>query len=556
MTETFLVLTALLAPAAFGATAIASWFQAGMKPVLVKRLSLISAVLSMVLAVTGGFLVFGQGLLQSGLIGANELGFSIRLDAISTIMMGLIALLGFIIVTFSSNYLDGDKRQGAFMGRLAATIASVQLLVLSGNLGLLFVAWTLTSISLHRLLVFYPERPGAQIAARKKFILARLGDASLLIAFGMLYRHYGSGNLEVIFNAIGRTSPADLPFMAIEGPALFLMLAAVLKSAQFPTHGWLIEVMETPTPVSALLHAGLLNAGPFLIIRMAFVMGASTVAPVLLMIIGGCTALFASVAYLTQTSVKTALGYSSVAHMGFSLMVCGLGLYPAAMLHLVAHSFYKAHAFLSSGSVIDVLRGSNIIRSTPSVRPLTVIAGIVMALALYTGFALLWGVDPAHEFGLLVVGGVIVLGLSRLFSSALAFKGTALLLQASLLALLVTAAFFTLESGARHLLAGQLPALPFPGWGKILTASALLTAFALVMFVQIMAPALSSKPFYRSLAIHVRNGFYANALFDRLVGAWTLQATRPKQEWNPSAKENTASKAQETKEPDTALASL
>ncbi len=548
MTENFFALTALFAPAAFAATAIASWFQPGFKPVLVKRMGIISAILSIVLAATSGFLVFGKGLLQSELVGANELGFSIRLDALSSLMMGLIALLGFIIVKFSGNYLDGDQRQGAFMGRLAATIASVQLLVLSGNLGLLFVTWTLTSISLHRLLVFYPERPGAQIAARKKFILARLGDASLLIAFGMLYRQFGSGNLEVIFNAIKNTSAADLPFMAIEGPALFLVLAAVLKSAQFPTHGWLIEVMETPTPVSALLHAGLLNAGPFLIIRMAFVMDASTLAPVILMIIGGFTALFASVAYLTQTSIKTALGYSSVAHMGFSLMVCGLGVYPAAMLHLVAHSFYKAHAFLSSGSVIDVVRGSKVTRSIPSVSALTVVSGIVMALTLYTGFALLWGIDPAYEFALLVVGAVIVLGLSRLFTSALAVKGTALLLQASLLALLVTVAFFTLESGARHLLAEQLPALTLPGWGTLLTAGVLLIAFGLVVFVQIIAPQLSPTPFYRSLAIHVRNGFYANALFDRLVGALTLHSIRPKQEMSPSAKENLQSEAPEKKE--------
>lgn len=534
MTEHLIALTAVLAPLTFAATAIASWFQPGMRPVLVRRMGLLAAILSMVMAATGGCLVFGQGLLQTGLAGANGLGFSIRLDALSSVMMALIALLGFIIIKFSANYLDGDQRQGAFLGRLSATIASVQLLVLAGNLGLLFLAWTFTSISLHRLLVFYPERPGAQIAARKKFILARLGDASLLIAFGLLYRQFGSGNLEVIFSAVKNTSPGDLPFWGIEGPALFLVLAAVLKSAQFPTHGWLIEVMETPTPVSALLHAGLLNAGPFLIIRMAFVMEASSAAPVILMIIGGFTALFASVAFLTQTSVKTALGYSSVAHMGFSLMVCGLGVYPAAMLHLVAHSFYKAHAFLSSGSVIEVIRGSKISKPSASAGVFTVMSGAALALTLYTGFALLWGVDPVHEFSLLVVGAVIVLGLSRIFTSALAVKGNALLLQASVLALMVTAAFFTLESGARHLLSGQLPALAVPGWGRLLTAAVLLMVFSLVVFLQVMAPQLSPRPFYRSLAIHIRNGFYANALFDRIVGALGVHTSSTKRAPNPS----------------------
>lgn len=528
MSENLLALTALLSPAAFAATAVSSWFQQGFKPGLVKSMSLFSTILSIALVAWSGYFVFERGLLQSALIGVNELGFSIRLDSLSTLMLGLIALLGFIIVKFSNNYLDGDQRQGAFMGRLAATIASVQLLVLSGNLGLLFVSWILTSISLHRLLVFYPDRPGAQIAARKKYILARLGDLSLFFAFLLLYRGFGSGNLEVIFTAIKNSSSAHFSFMAVEAPTLFLALAALLKSAQFPTHGWLIEVMETPTPVSALLHAGLLNAGPFLIIRMAYVMDASTVAPILLMVVGGSTALFASVAYLTQTSIKTALGYSSVAHMGFSLMVCGLGAYPAAMLHLVAHSFYKAHAFLSSGSVIDLIRASKVTRTSQMVTPLKVVSGIAMALALYAGFALIWGIDPVNEFALLVVGAVIVMGLSRLFTSALMVKSGALLLQTSLLALMVTVAFFTLESSARYILANQVPALALPEWGKIVTAGILLLAFGLVVFIQIIAPQLSPNPYYRSLAIHVRNGFYANALFDRLVGALSVHTTEMK----------------------------
>jgi len=548
MSENFLASTALLSPAAFAATAISSWIQPGFRPGLIKRMSFISAILSIVLVAWSGFFVFERGLLQSVLVGVNGLGFSIRLDSLSTLMLGLIALLGFIIVKFSNNYLDGDQHQGAFMGRLAATIASVQLLVLSGNLGLLFVSWILTSISLHRLLVFYPDRPGAQIAARKKYILARLGDLSLFFAFLLLYRGFGSGNLEVIFTAIKNSSSAHFPFIAVEAPALFLAIAALLKSAQFPTHGWLIEVMETPTPVSALLHAGLLNAGPFLIIRMAYVMDASTVAPILLMVVGGSTALFASVAYLTQTSIKTALGYSSVAHMGFSLMVCGLGAYPAAMLHLVAHSFYKAHAFLSSGSVIDLIRAAKVTRTSQSVSPLKVVSGIAMALTLYTGFALIWGIDPVNEFALLVVGAVIVLGLARLFTSALMVKSGALLLQTSLLALMVTVAFFTLESSARYLLANQVPALALPGWGKIIAAGIILLAFGLVVFIQIIAPQLTPNPYYCSLAIHVRNGFYANALFDRLVGALSVHTTTRSPEMNAFETANLPTAATEKKE--------
>ncbi|MEP0714378.1 MAG: proton-conducting transporter membrane subunit, partial [Algoriphagus sp.] len=349
MNQSLFAYLVLISPLVFVLTAILSWFQKGIHPSLVKKAASVSSIASILIAAVSGFFVVLYGDLESPLLGVDELGLSVRLDSLSVLMLLMIALIAFIVLRFSQNYLDGDARHGVFMGRLAATIASVQLLVLSGNLSLLFISWVLTSMSLHRLLVFYQDRPGAVIAARKKFIVARLGDLCLLLAFLLLYAEVGSGNLEVIFQTIQTKISSGTTLVYIEGAALFLVLAALLKSAQFPTHGWLIEVMETPTPVSALLHAGLLNAGPFLIVRMAYVMEASTIAPMILLAVGGFTALFASVVFLTQTSVKTALGYSSVAHMGFSLLTCGLGLYPAAMLHLVSHSFYKAHAFLSSG---------------------------------------------------------------------------------------------------------------------------------------------------------------------------------------------------------------
>lgn len=531
MSENLLTLIALISPFVFVATAVASWFQPGCKPKQIIAISKTATIVSVLVVVLSSVYVTKHGLLESGLLGIGGIGFSIRLDALSILMLGMIALLGFIIIKFSSNYLDGDQRQGAFIGKLAATIASVQLLVLSGNIGLLFISWVLTSISLHRLLVFYHERPGAQVAAKKKFILARLGDACLLVAIALLYNQFGSGNLEVIFLAIKGGLSAENSSLSLELSALFLALAAILKSAQFPTHGWLIEVMETPTPVSALLHAGLLNAGPFLIIRMAFVMETSTVAPILLLSLGGFTALFASVAYLTQTSIKTALGYSSVGHMGFSLMVCGLGVYPAAMLHLVAHSFYKAHAFLSSGSVIDLVRASKVADQARPLSAVKVASGIAMALLLYTGFALLWGIDPQRELSLLFIGAVIVMGLSRIFTAAIARSwNPALLARAILLALTVTAAFFALESGTRLLLGSQVPDLTILGLSKILLVSVILLGFGLVVFLQIIAPQLSKKPYYQELAVHVRNGFYANAWFDRLIQALSILSPESRQE--------------------------
>lgn len=520
MNQNYLAFLALLSPAVFVLTAVVSWFQPGLRPLLIKKMATVSTLLGVIIAAASGFFVFNYGLLETPLLGIEQLGLSIRLDVLSVLMLSMIALIGFIVVRFSLNYLDGDIRQGVFIGRLTATIASVQLLVLSGNLGLLFVSWVLTSMSLHRLLIFYNERPGAIIAARKKFIVARLGDSCLLAAFILLYAQFDSGNLEIIFQELKANLASGTSLIELEVVAVLLVLAALLKSAQFPTHGWLIEVMETPTPVSALLHAGLLNAGPFLIIRMAFVMEASAYAPLILIGVGGFTALFASVVFLTQTSIKTALGYSSVAHMGFSLLMCGLGLYPAAMLHLVAHSFYKAHAFLSSGSVIEVIRANKV---TPSKRigsPFRIVVGIVLALGLYIGFAFLWGLDPKKELSLLAIGGIIVMGLTRLLTSAIDSDGSyKLIIRASLLSILVTMAFFTLESGSHFLLSSQIPELVTASFMEIILILTVLLAFGATVLIQIVAPFLPATPFFQAMAIHLRNGLYVNTVFDRIVRA-------------------------------------
>lgn len=515
----------LLSPLAFIATAITSWFQPGLRPELVKNLGIGSAVISILSALVGGYAVIQNGFLESASFGLEGIGLSIRLDSVSILMFAMIAIIGFVVVKFSLNYLDGDHRQGRFIGRLAATIASVQFLVLAGNLGILLLSWILTSISLHRLLVFYHERPGAVVAARKKYIMARFGDVSLFIASLLLYFQFGTGNLEMIFSGTTELISAGAVTSEIEIAGLFLVLAALFKSAQFPTHGWLIEVMETPTPVSALLHAGLLNAGPFLLIRMAFVMEASSYASVVIIAIGGFTALFASLAFLTQTSVKTALGYSSVAHMGFSLFVCGLGVYHAAMLHLMAHSFYKAHSFLSSGSIIDRLRATKVVKAQRIGNPFRILLGFIFGAAIYTGFAMIWGIDPVEEVALFAIGAIIVMGLTTLFASAFDSNGSVrLLLRASFMAIIVAASFFALETGAHFLLQTQIPEmLGLSITEKVLTG-VVLTAFALVVLLQIMAPVLSSRPTYIKFAIHLRNGFYANAIFDRLIGALRVKA--------------------------------
>ena len=304
-------------------------------------------------------MLFMHGAWDSTLIGTRGIGFSIHLDAISGVMLLLVSFIGWVVVRYTATYLDGEPRQGAFTGWLSLTLAAVLLLVLSDNLVQLVLAWIATSLFLHRLLLFYPERIAARRAAAKKFVTARIGDVALIAGATLLTFAYGTAEMAPILRAARAGYGGDLAIAA----AGFLAVAALLKSAQFPMHGWLTEVMEAPTPVSALLHAGVINAGGFLLIRFADVM---VLAPSVLdglVLIGGFTALFAGLVMLTQPAVKTSLAWSTVAQMGFMILECGLALFPLALLHIVAHSLYKAHSFLASGGAVELIAANRRPRS-------------------------------------------------------------------------------------------------------------------------------------------------------------------------------------------------
>ncbi len=510
----------LLAPGAFVLTAAVAAAKPGTGPDAVKRVGTIATWAGVVVAAFAGASVASRGDSTSGLLGGRGLGFSVRLDSLSTVMLAMISLLAVVIFRYSCTYLDGDDRHGAFLGRLAVAIAAVEALVVAGNLAMLVVAWIATSLALHRLLLFYPERRAAVVAARKKFIAARLGDFFLIGAAGLLYHRFGTGDLGRLFDLAPAAARGGWSLGAVEAAALGIAIAAVLKSAQFPTHGWLVEVMETPTPVSALLHAGILNAGPFLILRLAFIVDGSATATAVLVAVGGFTALFASVVLLTQPSVKVALGYSSAAHMGFMLLVCGMGVYPAVLLHLVAHSFYKAHAFLSSGSVIDETRASAVAVPSRLGSPSRLAASAALAVGIYLAMAALWQVDFTTQPMLLAIGAVLVLGTTQIVAPTLDSDGPAsAIVRAAGLATMVTVAFFSLEGGAHHLL-GE--AVPHHG-ARTLVHAALVTTvvagFATVIIFQLSHPALGGGPRRRRLALHLRNGLYANAAFDRTIGA-------------------------------------
>ncbi len=269
------------------------------------------------------------------------------LDGLTNVLLLLTTLLFCLVSRYAQRYLQGDPGRPRFAGWLCVTGACVFVLILAQNLLLFALAWSATSLSLHQLLEFYRDRPSALLAARKKFLISRLGDACLLGALILTQRVFGTFNFRQIFAAAEHMSAhgrAAVP-SSVTGICVLLSLAALMKSAQFPFHTWLPDTMETPTPVSALMHAGIINAGGILVIRLSPLLTVSRPAMLILTVFGAFTALFASVVSWTQVSVKRCLAFSTVGQMGFMLLECGLGAFHLALLHIVAHSFYKAHAF-------------------------------------------------------------------------------------------------------------------------------------------------------------------------------------------------------------------
>ncbi|MCA9186769.1 MAG: hypothetical protein KDA99_14175, partial [Planctomycetales bacterium] len=223
----------------------------------------------------------------------------ILVDGIAAVMFALVTFVGFIVAQFSVRYLDGDPRQGRYYRWLSFTIASVSLMVISGSLLQYCFMWAITSVGLHNLLLHYQARPGARRAAWTKFAVSRCGDAFLMAAVIIMFRTLGTTEFAEL------TARAnDLPRSTVSAIAWLVMLGAAIKSAQFPFHVWLPNTLETPTPVSALMHAGIVNAGGLLIVRLSPVMVMAPVVLNTLVIIGAITVLFAGLTMMTQSSVK------------------------------------------------------------------------------------------------------------------------------------------------------------------------------------------------------------------------------------------------------------
>jgi NAD(P)H-quinone oxidoreductase subunit 5 len=490
--------------------ALAGFLRPGCRPKKVPRFAALAALIAFGLAIIAVVATAWDGPLVA------PLGLD-RLDPVSVAMMALVTFIGWVVLRYAATYLDGEARQGLFTFWLCLTLVAVLLLVTADTLVQLLAAWMASSWFLQRLLLFYPERAGARRAARKKFIMARGSDLALLGACVLLIGAFHTIDLGAILAA----ARAGAGGRWVIGAAWLLGLAACLKSAQMPTQGWLTEVMETPTPVSALLHAGVINGGGFLLIRFATVMIHAKLALGALVLIGGFTALNASLVMLTQPMVKTSLAWSTVAQMGFMIFECGLGLFALALLHILAHSLYKAHSFLASGGAVE--RVAAIQRPGPVATPNAgaVARAFLVALILYglVGFALGFADKSPQAVAL---GAILIFGVAYMLAQGFADAAPkALTRRTAGYALAVSISYFALQAIVTQMTASVLPPPPTPGALQWMLIGLAVISFGLVAIVQAMFPLWADHPAAAGLRVHLSNGWYANAALDRLMGTWS-----------------------------------
>lgn len=519
----------LMVPAAAAATAVPLTLLAfGLVPraVLARNPRLASAAGPAVAAVAAGLAALAALPVLAGAVvhqrwaGPAGFGFGVLVDRLSAVLMVLVAFLVAVVARYARGYLGGNPGQGRFFRWLSLTGGSVLLLVVSDNLAQFFAAWVATSVCLHRLLVFNPGRPSAVLAARKKFVVSRLGDLCLLGAMALVWRVFGTWDFEALFRAVDAMRaagplPADARLGWIAG---LLAFGALLKSAQFPFHSWLPDTMETPTPVSALMHAGIINAGGFLVLRLHSVVSLSPAAMALLAALGAFTAVFASLVMLTQSSIKRALAFSTVAQMGFMMLECGVGAFALALLHIVAHSLYKAHAFLGSGSGVGRVDWTAVRSREQAVRPMPVAAAVLVSAAASLAAAKAAGIDVWERAGTLLLAAIWAMSLAYLLVRLWSRRPDA---GAAVLGLGVAAVgsglYFGLHAAAEHWLAPVLPRVPTESVAGPVAVALVLGLFLLGLLFQAALPRWRGGPAIRALCVHARNGFYLNTLFNRAV---------------------------------------
>ncbi|HEY5626926.1 MAG TPA: NADH-quinone oxidoreductase subunit L, partial [Nitrospira sp.] len=413
------------------------------------RIGVTAVTTSFLLSILGTFLIVTGGpvtvplytLLQSDRL---TIDLGLYADGLAMALLLLVSGVSAIVHVFSSRYMQGDPRYPRFFGVIALFTSAMLLLVLSANLLLLYMSWEVMGLCSYLLISHWSERRSASQAATKAFLVNAVADVGLGFGVILTWSTFHTLDIRAILANAPDMVSHTVNVLSIVGlewslPVLFviaclLFAGAVGKSAQFPFHVWLPFAMEAPTPVSALIHAAtMVNAGVYLLIRLAPLYVLSPGAMTLVATIGGVTALFAGIVGLAQCDIKRILAYSTISQLGFMVLACGVGAFRAATFHLVSHGALKAYLFLSSGSAVTAATpshthhhaqtGSETRRGSWPLYGVSFLLALLPALLLFSEpYRTLWtSTGQPHAGSLYMVLGLATTSIAAYYFSSLLF---------------------------------------------------------------------------------------------------------------------------------------
>jgi NADH-quinone oxidoreductase subunit L len=321
-------------------------------------------------------------------VGVLRVDFGLQLDALSICFVLLITGVGALIHIYSVGYMKTDPGRRRFFAYLNLFVAAMLLLVLADNYLGLYMGWEGVGLASYLLIGFWSHKPSAATAAKKAFVVNRVGDMGLVIALMVLFASLGSVTFSTVFGAAPQMTSG-----ALTAVGLLLLLGACGKSAQVPLQSWLGDAMEGPTPVSALIHAAtMVTAGVYLIVRSGPIFNAAPVAQTAVVTVGAVTLLFGAIIGCAKDDIKKALAASTMSQIGYMVLAAGLGPagYAVAIMHLLTHGFFKAGLFLGAGSVMHAMDDETDMRRYGGLRTLLPITFVTFGL----GYLAIIGVPP------------------------------------------------------------------------------------------------------------------------------------------------------------------
>jgi len=275
-------------------------------------------------------------------------------DPLTAIMFVTVSIVSLLVIIYSSGYMSGDRGYVRFFAFMGLFVFSMLMLVLADNFLMLYIFWEAVGLCSYLLIGFYYQRPAAAAAAKKAFLVNRIGDFGFAIGILLIYLNFGTVDYSAVFERIPEIA-ASHPGL-ITAIALCLFAGACGKSAQLPLYVWLPDAMEGPSPVSALIHAAtMVTAGVYMVVRCGAIFTQSATAMTVVAVVGALTAFFAACIALAQTDIKRILAYSTISQLGYMFLAAGVGAAGAAIFHLYTHAFFKALLFLAAGSIMHAM---------------------------------------------------------------------------------------------------------------------------------------------------------------------------------------------------------